>query len=80
MDGLDTTFTSLAEKVNECDQEMTQSQTADQPTASLGRDTEHRQSQHNLSKATSSLFPSKNIAKLELTPGSTSETRTATWG
>ena len=34
-------------KMNQYDQEMPQSQTADQPTAPLERDTEHRQPHHN---------------------------------
>ena len=50
--------------VSEYDQEMPQLQTADLPTASRGRDTKHRQPQHNVSKATSSLFLIQMIAKM----------------
>ena len=39
---------------------MPQSQTADQPLVPLGRDTEHREPQHNYSKQTA-----KMIAKLQ---------------
>ena len=54
-------------KNSEYDQEIHQSQTADNPMAPRGRAT--RQSRDtrktNFSKATSSLFPIKMIAKLE---------------
>ena len=47
------------------DQEIRQSQTADQPTAPREINTEDRQTQHNQSKAISSLFLSQMTAKLE---------------
>ena len=50
-------------KNSEYDQEIPQSQTADNPMALRGRDTQP--SQDKLSKATSSLFPIKVIAILE---------------
>ena len=45
---------NIQKKVSAYDQEGKQSHTADQPTVLRGRDTEHRQPQHKLSKATSS--------------------------
>ena len=52
----------------------------DQPTASWGRDTEHKEPQQNSSKATSSmpLFLSKMIAKLERVPRTTSQNKDPT--
>ena len=52
-------------KASEYDQETPQLQTADKPMALSGRATQ--QSQDIQSKATSSLFPIKMIAKLERT-------------
>ena len=52
---------------------MPQSQIADHPSAPQGRDTDHR---HNYSKATSFLFRSKMITKLEGTPKPHHERRT----
>ena len=46
-------------KVNEHDQKIQQSHTADQPTAPLGRAIRHQKDKQ--SKATSSLFPIKMI-------------------
>ena len=51
-------------------QEMPQSQTPDQPMTLWGKDTEHRQPHHK-SKATSYLFLSQMIVKLEETPRTT---------
>ena len=51
-------------KVSEHDQEIPQSQTADNPMAPGGRAT---QPEDKLSKATSSIFPIKMIAILEWT-------------
>ena len=55
--------------VSEYDQEIPQSQTADKPMAPRGRShtTITRHQEDKLSKATSSLFPIKIIAKLEWT-------------
>ena len=54
--------------VSEYDQEISQSQTADNPVAPLGRDAlPSRDTRDNLSKTTSSLFPIKMIAMLEWT-------------
>ena len=50
--------------VNECDQEILQSQNADKPMAPRGRAT---QPSRYTRKTTSSLFPIKIIAKLEWT-------------
>ena len=47
--------------VSEYDQEIPQSQTADKPMAPRGKATQ------TITKATSSLFPIKTIAKLEWT-------------
>ena len=52
------------QKVKEYNQEMPQSLTVARHTAPWGRDTEPRQLQHK-GKATSSLFLSKVIVKLE---------------
>ena len=52
-------------KVSEYDQKIPQSHTADQLTAQWGRATRHQEDKQ--SKATSSLFPIKMIAKLERT-------------
>ena len=52
-------------KVSEYDQKITHSHAADQPTAPWGRATRHQEDKQ--SKATSSLFPIKMIAKLERT-------------
>ena len=62
----------LLKKVSEYNQKIPQSHTADQPTKLCGRATEHRitihqQVMYNESKATSSPFPIKMIAKLERT-------------
>ena len=54
------------QKVIDYDQEMTQSQTVDQPTAPWLSDAEHIKPLHNWKKAT--VFLSKIIAKLESTP------------
>ena len=63
-------------KNSEYDQEIPQSQTADKPMALQGRATHH---EDKLSKATSSLFPIKMIAKLEWTQSNTEQNhRTAT--
>ena len=53
-------------KVSEYDQEIPQSQTADKPMAPRGRATQpsQRHKEDKLSKATSSLFSIKMIAKL----------------
>ena len=69
-------FSSTCPKVREYDQEVPKSLTTDQTTVPRERDTEHRQMQHNLSKATSSLFLSEMIAKLERTPRIKPQTRT----
>ena len=56
--------------VSEYDQEIPQSQTADNPVAPRGRAAQPSQDtrqEDKLSKATSSLFPIKMIAILELT-------------
>ena len=53
------------QKVSKSDQEMTQSHTADHPTAPGGRDT--NMAAKRQSKATSSLFLSEMFAKLERT-------------
>ena len=53
--------------VSEYDQEIPQSQTADNPMAPRGRATLTRHQEDKLSKATSSLFPIKIIAILEWT-------------
>ena len=62
---LKTVYTNI---VNEYDKEIPQSQTADNPMAS---EEEHttitRHQEDKLSKATSCLFPTKMIAKLEWT-------------
>ena len=52
-------------KVSEYDQKIPQSHTADQPTAPWGRTTRHQEDIQ--SKATTTLFPIKMIAKLERT-------------
>ena len=52
-------------KVSEYDQKIPQSHTADQPTAPRGRATRHQEDKQ--SKATSSLFSIKMIAKLDRT-------------
>ena len=54
---------------SECDQEIQQSQTADQPhgTARKSRPATTRHQEDKLSKATSSLFPIKMIAILDWT-------------
>ena len=53
--------------VSEYDQEIPQSQTADNPMAPQGRAAQPSQEDKFLSKATSSLFPIKMIAILEWT-------------
>ena len=58
----------MHDKVSEYDQEMPQSQTADQPTAPE-ENTRNTDSHNTIgSKATNSLFLSKVIAKLERAP------------
>ena len=60
----------VKEKVNEYNQEVPQSYTADQPMAPAGRDTEYQQShdiKSNKGKAISSHFLREMIAKLETT-------------
>ena len=59
---------SASEKNSEYNQEIPQSQTADNPMAPRGRATQpSRDTMKILSKATSSLFPIKMIAILEWT-------------
>ena len=57
----------ILEIVSEYDQEIPQSQTADMPMTLRGRATHQSHKEDKLSKATSSLFPIKMIAKLEWT-------------
>ena len=61
------------QKTSQFGRKMPQSQIADHPSAPQGRDTDHR---HNYSKATSFLFRSKMITKLEGTPKPHHERRT----
>ena len=65
---------NVHKKASEYDQEIPQSHTADQPTAPRGRATEknniHKTSERKQSKASSSLYPMKIIAKLEKTQSS----------
>ena len=51
----------LSEKVSEYDQEIPQSQTADNPVAPRGRAAQSSHQEDKLSKAISSLFPIKML-------------------
>ena len=62
---------------SEHDQKIPQSQTAYKPMAPQGRATQQsRDQEEKLSKATSSLFPIKMIAKLEWTQSNEQQNKT----
>ena len=60
-------LTGARKIVNECDQEIQQSQTADNPMAARGRAAQPSRDTRKTSKATGSLFPIKMIAILDCT-------------